>query len=139
MKTITMLNFRRNAATALREVQRGCKLILSYRGKPVAELGPVAAKKSQFAPDDPLFELLDKAERDPLLNSGRSLTNRKLHPCSRAGVTAIFVVPFLTRCFLPWEFEPSGWTRNDFSGPGNIFSSIPTTTIPSPTVQTSSS
>lgn len=39
--TVSMLEFRRNAEGVLRRLQRGQRLVLTYRGKPVARLEPV--------------------------------------------------------------------------------------------------
>ena len=38
MKTLSMLDFRRNAKQVLEAVRRGERLVLTYRGKPIARL-----------------------------------------------------------------------------------------------------
>ncbi len=78
MKTITMLYFRKNAVTAIREIQKGRKLLLTYRGKPVVQLEPVKQKKRKLNENDSLFELLAKAEADPKLSTDGSLSNREI-------------------------------------------------------------
>lgn len=65
MKTVTMLEFRRDAAAVLDRVARGEELILSHRGKAAAKLVPVP-DDSDFAPDDdPLFTIGKRATPSP--------------------------------------------------------------------------
>ncbi len=78
MKTITMLEFRRNASVALREILKGHQLLLTYRGKPVAQLQPVKSVKRSLQSDDALFQMLEKAEKDLKLSTNRSLTNKQI-------------------------------------------------------------
>jgi prevent-host-death family protein len=59
MKTITMLQFRRDAEGILRRVARGERLVLSHRGRPAARLEPIDTSGEV----DPL--------NDPFLNIGR--------------------------------------------------------------------
>jgi antitoxin (DNA-binding transcriptional repressor) of toxin-antitoxin stability system len=59
MKTITMLEFRRDPRRALEAVRRGERLLLTYRGKPVARLEPVGAETREVPEDDPLLNLDD--------------------------------------------------------------------------------
>jgi len=42
MKTITMVELRTDSERIVRELARGVRMTLSYRGKPLAELVPVA-------------------------------------------------------------------------------------------------
>jgi antitoxin (DNA-binding transcriptional repressor) of toxin-antitoxin stability system len=66
MKTVTMLEFRQNAARLLRRLANGERFILSHRGKPAARLEPV-----QGAPAGDLT-------RDPFLTIGqRASASRK--------------------------------------------------------------
>ena len=58
MKTVTMLEFRRDAEGLLRRVARGERFVLSHRGKPAARLEPI----SNSVPTDPAT--------DPFLNIG---------------------------------------------------------------------
>lgn len=65
MKTITMLEFRRDARRALDAVRRGERLLLTYRGKPVARLEPVGADAPEVSDDDPLLRVDDYAVDGP--------------------------------------------------------------------------
>ena len=71
MRTITMLEFRRNARRALEAVRRGERLLLTYRGEPVARLEPVGAGTSEVSEDDPLLNVDDYAVEGP----GGALSN----------------------------------------------------------------
>lgn len=55
MKTISLLEFRLHAEKILAQVQRGQRLILTRRGKPVARLEPIVHKPS--GTDDPFYSL----------------------------------------------------------------------------------
>ena len=61
MKTISMLEFRRNARRALDAVRRGERLVLTYRGKPIARIEPVLPEGSDVPDDDPLLRVDDFA------------------------------------------------------------------------------
>jgi antitoxin (DNA-binding transcriptional repressor) of toxin-antitoxin stability system len=61
MKTVTMLEFRRNAKGVLRRIAKGERILLSHRGKAAARLEPLTA-----APADLL--------NDPFLGIGRRAT-----------------------------------------------------------------
>jgi prevent-host-death family protein len=69
MKTVTMLQFRRQADEVLRQVGKGQVFVLTYRGKPVARLEPVVAPP--HAEDDPCYRLdeLASATAQPLTNA----------------------------------------------------------------------
>jgi prevent-host-death family protein len=70
MKKVSMLDFRLDAERIIAQVQKGQRMILTRRGKPVARLEPIA----DDAPDseDPFYSLSDLAER------GDSLTNAQI-------------------------------------------------------------
>lgn len=70
MKHVTMLDFRRDAERVLAQVQRGERLILTHRGKPVARLEPIIDEHPD--PNDPIYSLADLAQ------SGESLTNAEI-------------------------------------------------------------
>jgi len=70
MKTISMLDFRRDAEGILAKVKKGERLILTHRGKPVAQLVPIIEEKP--GSDDPFYSLVDLAE------SGVSLSNAQM-------------------------------------------------------------
>lgn len=65
MKTVTMLEFRRNASGVLKRLAKGEPLILSHRGKPAARLEPLAPTPSALASDDPALNLSSFAVEGP--------------------------------------------------------------------------
>jgi prevent-host-death family protein len=65
MKTVTMLEFRRDARRALEAVRRGERLLLTYRGKPVARLEPVEPDVREVREDDSLLHVDDYAVDGP--------------------------------------------------------------------------
>ena len=65
MKTLTMLEFRRNARKALNTILRGESLLLTYRGKPVARMEPIEAAAMPVPDNDPLLRLDDFAVEGP--------------------------------------------------------------------------
>jgi len=66
-----MLEFRRDARRWLEAVRSGEKLVLTYRGEPVARLEPVRPQKADVPDDDPLLRIEDFAVDGP----GGSLSN----------------------------------------------------------------
>ena len=70
MKTVSMLEFRKNALKIVKGVQRGQRVVLTYRGEPVARLEPPEPSPQA---DDPFYTLADLAD-----GSGTSLTNRQI-------------------------------------------------------------
>jgi prevent-host-death family protein len=71
MRSLSMLEFRRDALKALDAVRRGERLLLTYRGKPVARLEPVRPESLAVADDDALLRVDDFAVDGP----GGRLTN----------------------------------------------------------------
>ena len=69
-----MLEFRKDARRALRAVQRGERLLLTYRGKPVARLEPVRPSKAETEREDPIFRIDEFTGRGP----GGKLTNQEI-------------------------------------------------------------
>lgn len=65
MKSVTMLEFRRNAGGVLRRVGKGERFVLSHRGKPAARIEPLEAASSPDAPDDPFFGIANRAKPSP--------------------------------------------------------------------------
>lgn len=66
MSTITMLEFRHDAARVFKRLAQGERFVLTHRGKPVANIEPPLKTKSQkVLADDPLLKLADCAEHDP--------------------------------------------------------------------------
>jgi len=65
MKAITMLQFRQDSESIIGLLKRGQRLLLTYRGKPVARLEPVRTKKLH-AREDPVFQICQLAEPSPM-------------------------------------------------------------------------
>ncbi len=65
MKTVTMLEFRRNAAGVLKRLHKGEALILSHRGKPAARLEPISGPNARVPADDPALHLSSFAVDGP--------------------------------------------------------------------------
>lgn len=65
MKEISMLAFRRDASRALRAVGRGERLILTFRGKPVARLEPIGSAARTNDRNDPVFRIDEFAVDGP--------------------------------------------------------------------------
>jgi prevent-host-death family protein len=71
MKTITMLELRRDAEKIIAQVQKGQRLILTRRGKPVARLEPII--ESAVEAEDAFYTLDELSD-----SSGASLTNDQI-------------------------------------------------------------
>jgi prevent-host-death family protein len=63
MRTVTMLEFRKNAEGILRRVARGERLLLSHRGKPAARLEPLT--RGSVDPGDPFLGIARRAKPSP--------------------------------------------------------------------------
>lgn len=74
MKTITMLDLRRDAKRWIEAVRRGERFVLTYRGEPVARLEPVRPEGTEVPEDDPLLRIDDFAVDGP----GERLTNEEI-------------------------------------------------------------
>jgi prevent-host-death family protein len=55
MKTVTMLEFRRDAEGVLRRVAKGERFVISHRGKPAARLEPLIAATPADPASDPFL------------------------------------------------------------------------------------
>jgi prevent-host-death family protein len=69
MKTVSMLEFRNRADAVLKQVGKGEAFVLTYRGRPVARLEPIA--RPTISADDPIYGL-DQLASDaagPLTNA----------------------------------------------------------------------
>jgi antitoxin (DNA-binding transcriptional repressor) of toxin-antitoxin stability system len=71
VKTISMLEFRRRAESVIRELRAGERMVLTYRGQPVARLEPIT--ESRIDAEDPFYALAQLADQ-----GGPSLTNREM-------------------------------------------------------------
>ena len=65
MKTVTMLEFRKNAEGILRRVSRGERLVLSHRGHPAARLEPITTHRSSDPASDPFLTISRRALPSP--------------------------------------------------------------------------
>ena len=66
MKTVTMLEFRKNAKGVLRRIAKGERIVLSHRGKPAARLEPLTAAPPTDLLTDPFLSIGRRAQ--PSLN-----------------------------------------------------------------------
>lgn len=71
MKMISLLEFRQQTKSVLANVQKGQRVILTYRGKPIARLEPF--RETSAAADDPFYSLHGLAVDD-----GENLTNSEI-------------------------------------------------------------
>ncbi len=77
MKTVTMLEFRQDAAAVLKRLARRERLILSHRGKPAARLEPIETVPEEIPSNDPFLTIATRARPSP-------------HgPTSHAGIDAV--------------------------------------------------
>lgn len=65
MKEVTMLDFRRNAQRYLAALRRGERLLLTYRGRPIARLEPVTGGAVAEGEEDALMRLDEYAVDGP--------------------------------------------------------------------------
>jgi prevent-host-death family protein len=65
MKTVTMLEFRRDAEGILRRVGKGERFVLSHRGQPAARLEPVAEHAPADPTRDPFLSIVRRAKPSP--------------------------------------------------------------------------
>lgn len=71
MTSVSMVELRRDAEGVLRRVGQGERLILTYRGRPVARLEPYT--QSVTSADDPIYRLADLS-----VDEGESLSNEEM-------------------------------------------------------------
>ena len=71
LKTISMLEFRKNAAKIIRWSKQGQRMIMTYRGKPIFRLEPIV--DDAIAEDDPFYRISDIADE-----AGENLTNQEI-------------------------------------------------------------
>jgi len=79
MKTVTMLEFRKNAECVLRRIAKGERLVLSHRGKPAARLEPMTAPAGTTFPDDPFLGISRRATAGPRGKTKHSDIDRILY------------------------------------------------------------
>jgi len=59
MIKVSVLEFRRKARLIIRRLEQGHRMVLTYRGKPVARMEPIAHEL--IGEDDPIYSLGDLA------------------------------------------------------------------------------
>lgn len=79
MKTVTMLEFRKNAEGVLRRVAGGERLVLSHRGKPAARLEPLVAAVPADPEADPFLAIARRAKPSPKGRTKHSDFDRLLY------------------------------------------------------------
>ncbi len=72
MKTISMLEFRKNAAKAINEIKQGRRFKLTYRGEEIAEMVPIVTN-NKIEKDDPFYRITDLASK-----AGSTLNNDQI-------------------------------------------------------------
>lgn len=65
MKTVTMLEFRKDAEGILRRVAKGERFLLSHRGKPAARIEPVSSVGTGESAADPFLTIGQRAVPSP--------------------------------------------------------------------------
>ncbi len=71
MRKVSLLDIRLDAEKILTQVQKGQRMILTRRGKPVARLEPIGSESIDA--DDPFYKLAEIAA-----SPGESLNNREI-------------------------------------------------------------
>jgi prevent-host-death family protein len=71
VKSVSFSEFCRDVPNIVRAVRQGKRLILTYRGKPVIRLEPIAARAA--GEDDPFYKIAELAVADD-----RSLSNPEI-------------------------------------------------------------
>lgn len=59
-----MLEFRHHAERIIRRIERGERLVLTYRGRPAIRLEPLNPPSDSISADDPLLELCGLVSAD---------------------------------------------------------------------------
>lgn len=72
MKTVTMLEFRRDAEGLLHRVARGERFVLSHRGRPVARLEPPDRATPPDRENDPFLSVRRRATASPKGKTGHA-------------------------------------------------------------------
>jgi antitoxin (DNA-binding transcriptional repressor) of toxin-antitoxin stability system len=65
VKTISMVDLRTQSERIVRELKRGERMILSYRGEPLAELVPTALAAKKISPLEALQRAQELAAQNP--------------------------------------------------------------------------
>ena len=73
MTTVASRDLRNHTAEVLRQVSDGTRVTITVNGKPVAEIGPVRAKRPQFFTKADLIEAVSHHQADSGLSSDLEL------------------------------------------------------------------
>ena len=65
MKSVTMLEFRKDAEGVLRRIAKGERFVLSHRGRPVARLEPLTGSPAGDPAKDPFLTIGRRAKPSP--------------------------------------------------------------------------
>ena len=65
MKTVSMVEFRKDAEGILRRIARGERFVLSHRGHPAARLEPVSSAASSDPANDQFLSISRRAAPSP--------------------------------------------------------------------------
>jgi prevent-host-death family protein len=71
MEKVSVLEFRRDAKAVIRKVRQGKRLIMTYRGRPVMRLEPIAT--STPSKEDPIYKLGELGT-----SAGQPVTNEEI-------------------------------------------------------------
>ena len=58
MKTVGAFQAKTHFSALLEEAQRGATIIVTKKGKPVAQLGPIASRTTKYTPEEAMKALL---------------------------------------------------------------------------------
>jgi len=67
MKTITLLEFRKNSKKVLEWARRGERMVMTFRGKPVCRIEPMGNELPES--DDPFYQIIHLAQQGGSLNN----------------------------------------------------------------------
>ena len=79
MKTVTMLEFRKDAEGVLRRIAKGERFLLSHRGRPAARLEPITTAVSSDPANDPFLTIGRRAVPSPKGKTRHADINRILY------------------------------------------------------------
>lgn len=71
MKTVSLLEFRKNAQKVIQSARQGQRMIMTYRGKPVCRLEPIL--DHDVNENDPFYNIDRLADK-----KGKNLSNREI-------------------------------------------------------------
>lgn len=79
MKTVSIVEFRRNTESAIQSLRKGIRMVLTYRGKPVARLEPIEPEESDEPADsDPFYSMGALAKKWDSTKDKSSLSNEEI-------------------------------------------------------------